>query len=52
MSEEEKNEMMEATHALGLLLHEQKVWATLSTDMEKIEYLLTHYPELNDWLQE
>ena len=52
VSEEDKNEMMEATTALNLLLYEDNVLDTLSTDKEKIEYLLTRYPELNNWLQE
>ena len=52
VSEEERDEMMAVTLAFDLMLMEHEVRDTLGTDKEKIEFLMSHYPELNDWLMD
>ena len=51
VSEEEKDKMMDVTFAFKLLL-EHEATESLITDKEKIDFLLSRYPELNEWLME
>ena len=48
VSEEERDKMMDVTFAFKLLL-EHEATESLITDKEKIDYLLSRYPELNEW---
>ena len=52
MSEEERDEMIAASMALNQMLREHENTESLITDKEKIEFLLSHYSELNNWLME
>ena len=52
VSEEEKDEMIAVTLAFNLMLIEHETTESLITDKDKIEFLLSHYPELNEWLME
>ena len=52
VSEEEKDKMMDVTFDFKLLLMEYEAPESLVTDKEKIEFLLSLYPELNDWQME
>ena len=49
VSEEERDEMMAITLAFNLMLMEHESAGPLITDKDKIEFLLSCYPELNDW---
>ena len=51
VSEEEIDKMMDVTFAFKLLL-EHEATESLVTDKEKIDFLLSRYPELNEWLME
>ena len=51
VSEEERDKMMDVTFAFKLLL-EHEATESLITDKEKIDFLLSRYPELNEWLME
>ena len=51
VSEEERDKMMDVTLAFKLLL-EHEATESLITDKEKIDFLLSRYPELNEWLME
>ena len=51
VSEEERDKMMDVTFAFKLLL-EHEATESLITDKEKIDYLLSRYPELNEWLMD
>lgn len=52
VSEEERDEMTAASMALNQMLREHENTESLITDKEKIEFLLSHYSELNNWLME
>jgi len=52
VSEEERDEMMAIALALNQILMEHEATEALITDKEKIEFLMSQYPELNDWLME
>ena len=49
VSEEERDEMIAVTLAFNLMLMEHESRESLISDKDKIEYLLSCYPELNDW---
>ena len=49
VSEEERDEMMAVTLAFNLMLVGHEASESLNTDKKKIEYLISHYPELNEW---
>ena len=52
VSEEERDEMVAVTLAFNLMLMEHESAGPLITDKDKIEFLLSRYSELNDWLME
>lgn len=49
VSEEERDEMMAVTLAFNLMLMGNEATESLVTDKDKIEFLLSHYPDLNNW---
>lgn len=52
VSEEERDEMMAVTLAFNLMLMGNEATESLVTDKDKIEFLLSHYPDLNNWQTE
>lgn len=52
VSEEERDEMMAVTLAFNLMLMGNEATVSLVTDKDKIEFLLSHYPDLNNWQTE
>lgn len=52
VSEKERDEMLAVTLAFNLMLMGHEAAEPLNTDKEKIEFLMSLYPELNEWLME
>ena len=44
--------MMAVTLAFNLMLMGNEATVSLVTDKDKIEFLLSHYPDLNNWQTE
>ena len=52
VSEKERDEMLAVTLAFNLMMMGHEAAEPLNTDKEKIEFLMSLYPELNEWLME